>query len=105
MSSLTKFELKLFKGEPHLSGKNDKSKDLGKCGECSLASMQLVTMELKVHVSSRSEVEVQATMKDVALINCLQEKRKRNIQARVDQVKARKIKKRMKKGTRRMPGF
>jgi hypothetical protein len=78
MSTLPKFELKLFRGEPHLAVDDGKSRDLSQCGAFSLASLELVSMVLNMHLSSRTEVEVQATMKDIALINGLEEAKKRN---------------------------
>ena len=78
MSNLSKFELKLFKGEPHFAVASKASHDLTKCGDFSLASLELVTMVLTMHLSSKMEVEVQATMKDIALINGLEETKKRN---------------------------
>ena len=61
-----------------MSKDNAVSKTLSKCEDYSLASLQLVTMELKVHVSSRTEVEVQASMKDIALCDLRQEAKKKN---------------------------
>ena len=78
MSSLPKFELKLFKEEPRLMVTDEASKSLDKCGGFSLASVQLVSMDLKVHVSSRSEVEVQATMRDIAFCDLREESKKKN---------------------------
>lgn len=78
MSNLPKFEVKLFKNEPHLQLSDKVSKDLSKCEKFSLASVQLVTMELKVHISSKSEVEVQASMKDISLCDLREETKKRN---------------------------
>lgn len=46
---------------------NSKSLDLNQLGDCGLVSLQLITMEMKVKMLSNEEVEVQATMKDIAL--------------------------------------
>ncbi len=78
MSSLPQFELRLFKSEPHLSPDHEVSKDLSQCVEFGLASLKLVTMELKVQVSSANEVEVEASMKDIAFCDDQKETQKRN---------------------------
>lgn len=46
---------------------NSKSFDLNKLGDHSLASFQLLSMELKAKVLSNEEVVVEASMKDIAL--------------------------------------
>ena len=78
LSTLPQFELKLFKDEPPLSVGDGKSQDLWKCEEHALATMKLVHMDLKVIVSSQTEVDVQASMKDICLSNDQPETKKRN---------------------------
>ena len=46
---------------------NSRSCDLNKLNEYGLASFQLLTMELKAKMLSNEEVEVYASMKDIAL--------------------------------------
>ena len=78
MANLPQFEINVFKDEPRLTSTDDVSKDLKKCEKFGLASLQLVTMDLKVHLSSIGEVEVQASMKDICLCDNQEETKKRN---------------------------
>ena len=77
LSSLPLFELKLFKGEPSLLSRGDLGTDLKKCEDKALASLKLVHMDMKVIVSSQTEVDVQASMKDISLSNEQPETKKR----------------------------
>ena len=78
ISSLPQFELKLFKGEPSLETGDEVSQNLSRCEAFALVSLKLVTMELKTIVSSQSEVNVQASMKDISLMDELVKTKKRN---------------------------
>ena len=78
LSSLPQFELKLFKGEPSLISGGDLGKDLKKCEDKALASLKLVHMDMKVIVSSHTEVDVQASMKDISLSKEQPETKKRH---------------------------
>jgi len=78
LSTLPQFELRLFNEEPALSAEDERSQDLRKCEEHALATMKLVHMDLKVIVSSQTEVDVQASMKDISLSNDQPETKKRN---------------------------
>lgn len=59
--------------------KNDSSSmSLAKMGEYALASLQLVSMELNTKVSSNGDVDVGASMKDIALCDEQKHRQGRN---------------------------
>lgn len=57
---------------------NESSKCLSHLDDFALTSLQLVAMEATVKMSSNNEVEVQATMKDIALSDMQNERQNRN---------------------------
>lgn len=56
---------------------NESSKCLSELDDFALASLQLVTMEATVKMSSNNQVELQASMKDIALSDKQKERQSR----------------------------
>ncbi|XP_064395949.1 intermembrane lipid transfer protein VPS13A-like isoform X2 [Halichondria panicea] len=76
-SSLTGIEIKLFRDEPKLSSSDVVSQSFSEMEDYAFTSLQFVTMEASVNVSSNNEVNLKASMKDIALCNMQKEKQDR----------------------------